>query len=104
MPQDNISKWDPDALGELGEIEAAIASWQMGSSVAKSYRDYPEDEPIDINIERADEIADVIQRHEFHTEKLIELWVGYVEASEGEGTEVSVEDFILATHIILKES
>lgn len=100
-----MKKYEPQ---NAAEIELALEAWRMGELPAHIIADMIDLDPDDEYLKRIDTgMAHVfmsnIQNYGLEVLTLLELWCGYVEVSEEEGTEATVEDFILATYHALRQ-
>ena len=90
------------------EVELALDAWRAGELPYDIVAEMIELHPNDEYLRRIDtSIAHVfmsnIQNYGLEVLTLLELWCGYVEVSEEEGTEPTVEDFILAAYHALRQ-
>lgn len=91
----------------IPEVELGLDGWRTGEWPSRIIADQFSDPMMvgdhKVNGSVADEIRHLFEVWEVETLTILEMWVGYVQASEGEGAPISVEDFILATYEVLKD-
>lgn len=90
------------------EVDRAVDAWRTGESEAdvwesgaEMHMEFPDEEIF--HFETTMEMIGVLRETDIDALKLLELWIGYVQASWSEGIlNPTVEDFVLATYIALE--
>lgn len=84
----------------ITDTEGALYLWLAGTDP----REVMEDTGIEYNLNEVQRGGELLEQYEFDTVALLTLWRGYLGASEDEGTEPTVTDFILATFTMLTDN
>ncbi len=85
---------------QLADTEGVIDLWWVGIDPIETMSDFK----TSYNLDEVMSGASILGHYTKETIELLTLWRGYIDSSLEESVQPSVEDFVLATYTINKES